>query len=84
MNENPEPIADDSITIIEQLLTDLLQLVHGTLKKLVQPEPIEDDHGEDGEGGMTDLDARTAELKKKAPGSLIKKCWIVILFCLKP
>ena len=68
MNENPEPIADDSITIIEQLLTDLLQLVHGTLKKLVPPEPIEEDHGDDGEGGTMDLETRAALMKKNAPG----------------
>ena len=59
MNENPEPIADDSITIIEQLLTDLLQLVHGTLKKLVPPEPVQEEPRENADG-ETDADARAA------------------------
>ena len=67
MNENPEPIADDSITIIEQLLTDLLQLVHGTLKKLVPPEPVQEEPRENADG-ETDADARAALIKKNAPG----------------
>ena len=67
MNENPEPIADDSITMIEQLLTDLLQLVHGTLKKLVPPEPVPEEKCENADG-ETDAEARAALIKKNAPG----------------
>ena len=41
MNENPE-LHDDSITLMEQLLTDLFQLIHGTLKKII-PSDLDDD-----------------------------------------
>jgi hypothetical protein len=53
--------------MIEQLLTDLLQLVHGTLKKLVPPEPVPEEKCENADG-ETDAEARAALIKKNAPG----------------
>ena len=71
MNENPE-LHDDSITVIEQLLTDLFQLIHGTLKKLVVNENSEEENNDEMNGcsasGSTEAENKTNMLKKGAPG----------------
>jgi hypothetical protein len=74
MSENFE--VNDEVTIIEELLTDMLQLVHGTLKKLI---PVESNGEEESNeetnttltaSGSNEVDTRNAILKKGTPGGL--------------
>ena len=43
----------EEVTIIEELLIDLLQLVHGTIKKLIPPEDSQDEDGNNEDSNNT-------------------------------
>ena len=43
----------EEVTIIEELLIDLLQLVHGTIKKLIAPEDSQDEDGNNEDSNNT-------------------------------
>ena len=77
LNETDE--VNDEVTLIEELLIDLLQLVHGTIKKLVPHEVLANEEEGNGGGsddpnntisGSSEVDAKSAILKAKSKGSL--------------
>ena len=75
LNETDE--VNDEVTLIEELLIDLLQLVHGTIKKLVPHEVLANEEEGNGGGsddpnntisGSSEVDAKSAILKAKSKG----------------
>ena len=77
LNETDE--VNDEVTLIEELLIDLLQLVHGTIKKLVPHEVLANEEEGNGGGsddpnntisGSSEVDPKSAILKAKSKGSL--------------
>ena len=68
MEENPEH--NDDVSAIEALLTDMMQLIHATLKKLMVIEVANDDKNDDHTTtiGTGDNDAKNA-LLRKGPGT---------------
>ena len=61
----------EEVTIIEELLIDLLQLVHGTIKKLIPPEDSQDEDGnnEDSNNTLTASGSSVGDANKGKKGN---------------